>query len=126
MRWGHRPRDYLGKKVGAAVFCEFAGVNVQSAILTVESVNIRIEIPVVNGVMHLCILEDIDPVGVVLLLGGIFHIGLTLILVPYFKGKGVHKVGKFHTIFHYTKVACVLIPDAGFVVKPHFSFRHIA
>ena len=120
----HHGTDF-SEKVGATVFREFSGIDMQSAVLAIEDVNIRIETAIRDGMIYLCILEDVDPVGVTLPSAGVFHIGLALVLIPYLQSEGVHEVCQFHAVFHGSEIAGVRLPDAPLVVKPHLPFRHI-
>ena len=121
----HHGTDFR-KQVGATVFCELPGVDMQGAVLAVEDVDIRIKTAIGDGMVHLSVLEDVDPIVMAVPSAGVFHINGALVLVMDLQSKGVDEVGQFHAVFHRPETACVRFPDAILVVKPHLAFRHKA
>ena len=119
-------RALLGEKVCAAMLGELPRVDVQSVVPAVEDIDVGVEAAVGDGVMHLGVLEDVDPVGVALPAAGVFHVCLSFVLVPDLQGEGIHEVRQFHAVFHSAEAARVRLPDAVTVEKPHLPLRYIA
>ena len=117
---------HLGEEVCAAVFGELPGVDMQGAVLAVEDVDIGIETAVWNGMVHLSVLEDVDPVVMAVPSAGVFHINRALVLVVDLQSKGINEVGQFHAVFHRPETSSVRFPDTVLVVEPHLAFRHKA
>ena len=74
--------------------------------------------------VHLGVLEDVDPIVMAVPSAGVFHINRALVLVVDFQSKGIDEVGQFHAVFHRLETACVRFPDTVLVVKPHLAFRY--